>query len=1230
MRIVIDLQGTQAENRQRGIGRYTMSLAKAIIRNAESHEIILVLNGCFTETIEQIRSDFVGILPQENIRVWYVNGEVGSLTDDNLRHRKVAELTREVFLFSLKPDILLVTSLFEGLVDNAVTSVGMLSSNIPTAIILYDLIPLINHKPYLENPAVELWYENKLDHLRRANVLLAISESSRQEGLNYLGFQEDNVVNISTAADQQFQPQVINSQQEDEIRKFYKLSKPYVMYTGGIDHRKNIEGLIRSYAELPKKIRTQHQLAIVCSIQPNDKTRLEELAKKHKLNKNELIFTGFIPEDDLLKLYTLCEVFIFPSWHEGFGLPALEAMSCGRAVIGANTSSVPEVIGLDDALFDPRNDKEITAKLLEVLIDDDFRVSLEKHGLKQAKKFSWDKSAICAIKEFEKLHQDQQQIKSTKPSLASRPKMAFVSPLPPERSGISDYSVELLPELSRYYDVEVIVEQDKVVTPWVNANCKIRNVAYFRAHANDYERVLYHFGNSHFHQHMFSLLEEIPGVVVLHDFFLSGIVAHMEVTGYKKNTWAMQLYSAHGYTALRQRFHAKDTADVVWKYPCNHHVVKYATGIIVHAENSKRLAKQWCSSNENNKWAVIPHLRVPVINSELSADYEELSLKEEDFVVCSFGMLGTTKLNHRLLEVWLTSELAKDKNCILVFVGENQEDEYGQQLLKTIKQSGLSKRIRITGWADTERFRQYLSVADIGVQLRTKSRGETSGTVLDCMNYSLATVVNENGSMADLPGDAVYKIPDDFTNDQLSQALNKLWKNSKQREKLSQSARTSILKNNAPRTCADQYFSAIESFEDNSKASVNALIKKISKIRFNNNQELLDTAEAISCSIPALIPAKQLFVDVSELVQRDSKSGIQRVVKNILHEWLIDPPQGFRIEPVYATEEQLGYRYARQFTMDFINCPENILKDDVIDYQAGDIFIGLDLQPTIVTAQKEFYQQLRRYGVQVKFVVYDLLCILMPQYFVEGAAAMHTKWLEVVAESDGAICISNAVAEEFQTWLGGYTVNRLRSFDLSWFHLGADIKRFMTSDEVIENDDLNKIQNTLSFLMVGTIEPRKGHAQTLLAFEELWRQGHEINLVIVGKQGWMVEEVVEKMRHSPELNNRLFWFDGVSDEYLEKIYSVSTCLIAASEGEGFGLPLIEAAQHKLPIIARDIPVFHEVAGQHAFYFKNSELSVNIEKWLTLPNDKQELLSEKISWQTWKESSNKLIRKIITT
>lgn len=1237
MRIVIDLQGAQSTgSRNRGIGRYTSSLVEAIIRNRGEHEIFLGLSGLFPDTIEPIRASFQEVLPQENIRVWHAPGPVADRDHRNAGARQAAEYLREAFLASLDPSVVLVTSLFEGFVDDAVTSIGSLCQSIPTAVILYDLIPLINRSPYLDDPSVAKWYESKIGHLRRADLLLAISESSRQEGIQCLGFSEEQIVNISTAADKHFCKKSITTELEAAVLHRYGLERPFVMYTGGIDHRKNIEGLIRAYAKLSVSTRQLHQLAIVCFIRPEDRPPLESLARQHGLAPGEVALTGFVPEEDLVALYNLCKVFVFPSLHEGFGLPALEAMACGRAVIGANTSSLPEVIGCADALFDPLDDNSIARKLEQVLTDDGFRLVLEQHGLEQAKHFSWNKSATRTIAALEAFVAEQGKQVCLPNQPFRRPRLAYVSPLPAERSGISDYSAELLPELARHYDIEVIVTQASVESTWIKANCPIRTTEWFRAHAGSYDRVLYHFGNSIFHQHMFGLLEEIPGVVVLHDFFLSSIVAHMESHAGKENFWGQALYAAHGYAALRHRFHDRDVAEVIWRYPCNQRVLEQAQGMIVHSENSRWLARQWYGSEVGNDWALIPLLRVPNFSTEwerLQAR-EALGLRADDFLVCSFGLLGPTKLNHRLLDVWLRSSMAREGRCVLVFVGENAAGEYGQKLLRAISASSCKVRIRITGWADPGLFRRYLIAADVGVQLRTHSRGETSAAVLDCMNYGLATIVNANGSMANISDEGVWKLPDEFTDAQLAYALQSLWQDSEARRRLGGQARSIIRSQHAPRVCADRYFEVIEHFQSKAATSIHGLAGELAKLAdaSSDPQKCQLLAEAIDNSIAPRIRLRQLLVDVSVLVQCDAKSGIQRVVRSILQQWLLTPPEGYRVEPVYANRERPGYRYARQFTLRFLQCPDSVLDDEPVIFYAGDVFLGLDLQPEI-SSQRDTYQAMRRKGVKVQFIVYDLLPLQLPNCFPEGVSQFLQYWLEIVAEADGAICISKAVMEELAIWLKDNDRTNDRGFRLSWFHLGADIEHSLPTAGLLREASmvLEALHGKPTFLMVGTIEPRKGYGQALAAFELLWAQGANVNLAIVGKQGWMVDALIDKLRSHPEHSKRLFWLEGISDEYLENVYAASDCLIAASEGEGFGLPLIEAAQYKLPIIARDLQVFREIAGKHAYYFQGlnaDDLALSIQEWLQLYQEGQHPVSDFMPWLTWRESAEQLERVLL--
>lgn len=1238
MRIVIDMQGAQSSGSwNRGIGRYTMALAQGIARHRGEHEVLLVLNGAFPESVERIRTQFEGKLSSEKIRVWHAPAPVAYADPANQWRRQTAELAREAFIANLQPDFTLVSSLFEGLSDDAVTSVKRLPDPVGmSAVILYDLIPFIHRKPYLENPVVATWYLEKIEYLRQADLRLAISESSSQEGVQHLGLPSARCINISTDADSHFRQVAVSTAEEQRLRAQYGLQRSFVMYTGGIDYRKNIEGLIRAYAQLPAPLRTAHQLAIVCSVQEDSRNRLLALANDAGLGTDEVILTGFVSEEDLIHLYNLCALFVFPSWHEGFGLPALEAMRCGAPVIAANISSLPEVVGWEDALFDPHSDEAIERAIERALTDMAFRDQLVAHGQKQSGKFSWDATAQRAIRAMEQLCLERNRQLSTLGTVPRRPKLAYVSPLPPERSGISDYSAELLPVLAQHYDIEVVVAQSSISDAWINANCPIRSVQWLLEHSGQFERVLYHFGNSAFHQHMFGLLESIPGVVVLHDFYLSGVTHYMGAkSGAPSSYFATRLYQAHGYAALIDCVKAKDVSDVIWQYPCSRSVIENSIGTIVHSEYSVRLARQWYGGM--SQYSVIPLMRVPSREYDRNAVRLALGFTADDFVVCTFGMLAPTKLNHRLLRCWLDSDLAKSANCHLVFVGQNDAGAYGNDLLASIKQHPQGASVRITDWADQATFCSYLAAADLAVQLRTLSRGETSAAVLDCMNYGLATIVNANGSMAELGDDAVYKLPDAFDDQALMQALEVLWRQPEKRQQMGAKAQSVIRQHHDPAACAAQYYAVIENFYAKNQPLLKNAVKAIGSLASTpaSDADLMALAASLSATLAPARMGQTLLVDITELVQRNVEPDIQRIVCKVLDQWLRHPPCGWRVEPVYAapTSTTAPYRYARQFTAGFLGITGTGLNDEPIEFSNGDIFFVLNLCKQAQTVHAHFYQRLRQQGVVVKFMVFDLLCILQPEHFMPDVVQSVSQWLQVVGEGDGAVCVSQAVAEDLRHWMEGKHSKLLRPFSIDVSPLGADIGASAFSEGLPINakNVLSILQQRPSFLMVGTLEPRKCYRQVLDAFEQLWQRGSDLNLVIVGKPGWMVDSLLNRLRSHPETETRLHWLEDISDEYLEKIYAASTCLIAASHCEGFGLPLSEAAQNKLPIIARDIPVFREVAGEHAYYFDGlapEDLASAIERWLTLHASDQHPRTDNMPWLTWAQSAQQLLQCIL--
>jgi glycosyltransferase involved in cell wall biosynthesis len=404
MRIVIDLQGAQTKSRFRGIGRYTLSFTKALIQHDNQHEFLLVLNGLFPHTIQAIREEFAGLLPPHKILVWQAPGPVSSMALGNQWRHQVAELLREAFIESLQPDLVHISSFLEGYADNAITSIGKFDRATPVSVSLYDLIPLTNPRQYLDPyPFFKMFYQRRVDQLRHASALLAISDFCRQEGLQNLGVSEERIVSVSSAVDANFQPAADYSDRARYFRDTFGINRAYILYTGGADERKNLTRLIQAFAKLPKQIRRSHQLVFAGKLLSNEASKLARTARAARLTRDEFILTGYVSDQDLIQLYSRCELYVFPSWHEGFGLPALEAMACGAPVIGARASSLIEVIGRDDALFDPFSVQEITRIITRALSDAGFRKELADHGRSQSRLFSWERTAAKAMDTLTKM-----------------------------------------------------------------------------------------------------------------------------------------------------------------------------------------------------------------------------------------------------------------------------------------------------------------------------------------------------------------------------------------------------------------------------------------------------------------------------------------------------------------------------------------------------------------------------------------------------------------------------------------------------------------------------------------------------------------------------------------------------------------------------------------------------------------------------------------------------------
>lgn len=372
---------------------------------------------------------------------------------------------------------------------------------------------------------------------------------------------------------------------------------------------------------------------------------------------------------------------------------------------------------------------------------------------------------------------------------------------------------------------------------------------------------------------------------------------------------------------------------------------------------------------------------------------------------------------------------------------------------------------------------------------------------------------------------------------------------------------------------------------------------------------------------------KQLLVDVSVIINNDGRTGIQRVVRALLLQLLRQPPVGCRVRPVFAKRKQ-GYHYAP----DHFGLPgaqaSSMNGTSAVKVGPGDIFLGLDLAAHLLPLHKTQLAQWKRSGAEIHIIVYDLLPVLHPHWFNSITTKNFQRWLKTIAIfSDSIICISNTVKAELDDWLNQKYSLATGTIPINTIPLGADIESSAPSRGLPENIEqlLTALASKPTVLMVGTLEPRKGHSQVLDAFEKLWQQGRDINLVIVGKPGWKTEVLQHRLRSHPQNRTLLYWLDNASDELLELLYVGCTGVIVASQAEGFGLPLIEAMYHNKPVLARDIPVLREIGGNLVMFFSDNDtgnLMNDIEFWLAKIAFGQ--LPHRTLRHTWQDSAHELL------
>jgi len=1217
MRVVIDMQGAQSESRFRGIGRYSLNFAKAVVRNRGKNEVILALNGAFQESIDEIREAFANLLPRDCIRVWSSPIGVAANDPSSSNMRRIAEALREQFLASLNPDILHVTSLFEGFLDDAVTDIAETGPRVRVTCHCYDLIPLMHSETFLDqSPAYNAFYRKKLTSLQQASGIFTISESSLEEINELVGDEQidHRVHNVSAGVDSRFTP--IDSLDKTKHLIKDELNNPasFLLYVGGADPTKNLHRLVRAYARLPTEYKTSHKLVLAGKMPAATHDELRKLGKSFGLTNEQIVLLGHVNDDQLLQLYRSCRLFIFPSIHEGFGLPPLEAMACGTPVIASNSSSMPEVVGNPDALFDPLDEDALTQKIVKCLSSEEFLASLSEEGLKQAKRFSWDKVGLAAWSAWEDLFNT--------PSIT------------PEKLTHNQTDANFLESIASA--IKNTSQDDSLIRAVAKHIAHNRMMGLKRQLLVDVSELHQKDSGTGVQRvvrgYLKNLLNDPP-----RDFVVNPVYASLD-HGYRyaskfKDTFLAddQLSSGEDCELRWQR------GDIFLVLDCQHHVQL----------SQEAFFKELQADGVIVKFVVYDLLPIQFPTLFYDRTLPTLHQRWLQLAANGDGAICISKATEEALEGWIqsagidtspyfttaTNHIGSDLEGSRPTVGRPSNADSIINLIKartsflcvsTIeprKQQQLILNAVELLWNENQDVNLVL-VGRLGWQSEALAQTLQTHPELNSRLFWLEGISDE--FLAE-----IYQICSCVVAASLNEGFGL---------SLVEAAKygVPIVANDIPvfREIADGHAEFFEAGQPEQLADMlgdwvhrfhegrHIASKGLKPLTWQRSTEYLKQRLLNNQS-----PKHQLMIDISELVQRDAATGIQRVVKKLCDIWVSKPPAGYRVELVYASEAH-GYRYAASYRSKHFGMTHTTGKDHFIDYAPGDVFFAPDLAPHIQVANQGLLTRMRRDGVIVKFLVHDLLPINFPQFFPEGTLPAFSAWLSLVSEFDGVISHSASTADDFTTWLSSNAPSRVGKCRAGYAHLGWDFMDKTVPPPISEERE-NSIAPT--FIMVGTIEPRKGHAEVLDAFEVAWARDIDIELHIIGKRGWDCATLTDRLDQHPELGRRLIWLDAADDQALESAYQNADCLIAASLGEGFGLPIVEAASRGLPIIARDIRVFREIAGQNAFYFdsqKKEGLKTGLFDWLELYREALHPRSSDIQLVTWARSAENFLTHLI--
>ncbi len=391
------------------------------------------------------------------------------------------------------------------------------AARVPWVVTFYDLIPLLMPEYYLEDPGLRRRYRARVQLVRAAEGILTLSEATRRDAVDHLGLDPGRVTVVGAGVGAEFVPPASRPAAAAAAAEAVPGLRPrYVFYTGSYEKRKNLERLLEAWALVPEGLRREHQLVVTCPRQPLQRNHLLWLAEQAGL-ADDLVLTGWVPEDVLLHLYQGAELFVFPSLYEGYGLPVAEALACGAPVLASDSSSMPEIVG-PESLFDP-NDAAAMARAIERgLTDEGLRSRLIAASGRPPS--TWADVARATVEAYDRVLTRPRTRRVESGAAAGRPpRIAFAGVVGAGSGPQAEHDRALIEALAEHGDVRVFLDRadDAAACPAGVPTHPVANLAAVEALRGPFDLVIYSLADDADHTGCLAALLRRPGVVIACD-----------------------------------------------------------------------------------------------------------------------------------------------------------------------------------------------------------------------------------------------------------------------------------------------------------------------------------------------------------------------------------------------------------------------------------------------------------------------------------------------------------------------------------------------------------------------------------------------------------------------------------------------------------------------------------------------------------------------------------------